>query len=88
MKKKFVTYLVFSLALCTSIVWGIEQLSLSRPIELSTQTPDLNDAYKSKIVRTPTGVLVVVYGDILENDPSHMCLTSSNPVRGRRGMFL
>ena len=71
MKIKSVTYLVLGLVLCTSIVWGLEKLSLSQPIALSTTTPDLDDAYKSKLVRTTAGVLVVVYGDILENDPSH-----------------
>lgn len=89
MKKKFVTYLVFSLALCTSIVWGIEQLSLSRPIELSTQAPDLNDAYKGKIVRTSAGILVVAYGDILENDPSHYVFDSKqSSERPARDIFI
>lgn len=89
MKKKFVTYLVFSLALCTSVVWGIEQLSLSRPIELSTQVPDLNDAYKSKIVRTSAGILVVAYGDILENDPSHYVFDSKqSSERPARDVFI
>ena len=85
MKIKLVTYLFFGLVLCTSIVWGIEQISLSKPIDLSTPTPDLNDAYKSKLVRTPAGVLVVVYGDILENDPSHYVFdlkqSSERPAR-------
>jgi len=71
MNTKLVTYLFLGLVLCTSIVWAIEQISLSQPIALSTTTPDLNDAYKSKLVRTSAGVLVVVYGDILENNPSH-----------------
>jgi hypothetical protein len=41
MKKHFLRYSILGSALCISIVWGVEQLSLSLPIELSTQTPDL-----------------------------------------------
>ena len=89
MMKKFVTYLILSLLLCTSIVWGIEQLSLSAPIVLSTQEPDLDSAYKSKIVRTPAGALVVVYGDSVENDPSHYVYDAKNAdLRPARDVFI
>ena len=70
MKKNILRYLCLGSALCISIAWGIERISLSEPIQLSTQTPDLNGAYKSKLVRTPAGILVAVYGDFVENDPS------------------
>jgi len=70
MKKNILRYLCLGSALCISIVWGIERISLSEPIQLSTQTPDLNGAYKSKLVRTPAGILVAVYGDFVENNPS------------------
>jgi hypothetical protein len=89
MMKKFVTYLVLSLLLCTSIVWGLEQFSLSAPIVLSTQQPDLDSAYKSKIVRTPAGALVVVYGDSVENDPSHYVYDAKNAdLRPARDVFI
>ena len=70
MKKNILRYLCLGSVLCISIAWGIERISLSVPIQLSTQTPDFNGAYKSKLVRTPAGILVAVYGDFVENDPS------------------
>ena len=87
--KNFSKLLVFSLVLCTSIVWGIDQIGLSTPIELSTQAPDLNGAYKSKIVRTSNGVLIVVYGDILENNPLHYVYDSKqSSERPARDVFI
>ena len=71
------------------MVWGIDQIELSTPIELSTQIPDLDGAYKSKIVRTSTGVLVVVYGDFLENNPSHYVFDSKQSIeRAARDVFI
>jgi hypothetical protein len=70
MKKNILRYICLGSALCISIVWGIERISLSVPIPLSTQTPDLNGAYKGKLVRTTAGILVVVYGDFVEDDLS------------------
>lgn len=89
MIKKLSKLLFFSLVLCSSMVWGIDQVRLSTPIELSTQAPDLDGAYKSKIVRTSAGVLVVVYGDFLENNPSHYVFDSKQSIeRAARDVFI
>jgi len=89
MTKKSVAYLLLGLALCTSIVWGIEQFSLTQAIELSTQAPDYGGAYKSKIVSTSAGILVVVYGDYVENEPSHYVFDAkSSSLRPARDVFI
>lgn len=89
MKKIFTKLLFLSLVLCSSMVWGTDQIRLSTPIELSTQIPDLDGAYKSKIVRTSAGVLVVVYGDFLENNPSHYVFDSKQSIeRAARDAFI
>ena len=89
MKKHFLRYSILGSALCISIVWGVEQLSLSLPIELSTQTPDLEDAYKSKLVRNPAGMLITAYGDSVENDPSHYVYDAKqSSLRPARDVFI
>jgi hypothetical protein len=52
-----------------TVAWGIEQIQLSTPFELSSQLPELGGAYKSKIESVDNGILVVVFGDYIENDP-------------------
>ncbi|WP_455212855.1 choice-of-anchor O protein [Kaarinaea lacus] len=77
--------LVIILFSYTPILWCVEKIDLSPPLELSVQTPNFDGAYKSKIVRTSSGVLVVVYGDSVENDPQHYVfdtkLSSERPAR-------
>jgi uncharacterized repeat protein (TIGR01451 family) len=85
----FSRFLVFILLVYTPSLWSVEQINLSVPIELSTPTPDLDGAYKSKIVRTSNGVLVVVYGDVLENDPQHYVFDSKlSNERPARDIFI
>ena len=89
MKKIISKLLVCSFLFFTPLAWGIDQIGLSTPIELSSQTPDLNGAYKSKIVRTSAGVLVVVYGDFLENNPSNYVFDSKqSSERPARDAFI
>jgi hypothetical protein len=91
MMKNSVKYMALGLLLAISIVWSIEKIaiSLSEPIELSTQMPDLNAAYKGKIVRTSAGILLVVYGDFVENNPSHYVFDPRQSIeRSARDVFI
>lgn len=81
------TYLV--LWLYVPAVFAIDQLSLSQSIELSNQAPDFGSAYKTKIVRTSAGVLVVVYGEIVEDNSQHYVFdTKQSSERAARDVFV
>lgn len=88
---KTLTNILSALAifLYVSVAWGIEQLEMTSPIELSVQMPDFDAAYKSKIASTSSGILVVVYGDALENDPSHYVFDAKQgSLRPARDVFI
>ena len=71
------------------IVFGVQQIDLTPPLELSTQIPDLDHAYKTKIVRTSAGVLVVVYGDSVEDVPENYVFDSkTSSERAARDVFV
>jgi hypothetical protein len=71
------------------ISWGIDQINLSVPIQTSTQIPDFNGTYKSKIESVDNGILVVVYGDYTENDPQKYVFDSkANNERPARDVFI
>lgn len=89
MTKKLFAWLILGLVLCTSIVWSVERLGLTPAIELSTQVPDYGGAYKSKIVGTSSGILVVVYGDFVENEPLHYVFDlKESGLRPARDVFI
>ena len=82
-------FLTIVLLVYTPILWCVEQIDLSTPIEISTQIPHLNGAYKTKIVGTANGILVVVYGDVVENDPQHYVFdTKLSDERPARDVFV
>jgi len=86
---KYLKYLILGLAISASIVWATQKIGLSQPIQLSTQLPDLNGAYKSKLVRTSAGMLVAVFGDFVENDPAHYVYDAKeSSLRPARDVFI
>ena len=71
------------------IVFGVQQIDFSSPIELSNQIPDLDHAYKTKIVSTSSGIQVVVYGDSVENVSQNYVFDSkSASERAARDIFV
>ncbi|WP_455206652.1 choice-of-anchor O protein [Kaarinaea lacus] len=80
---------LFVLLIYSPVIFGVDQLELSTPIELSSQIPDLGGAYKSKIEGVDNGILVVVYGDYVENDPLRYVFdTKDNAERPARDVFI
>lgn len=70
-------------------VFALDQAALTPPIELSGQLPDFNRAYKPKIVSLNNGVLIVIYGDTVENDPAHYVYDlKDDAVRPARDVFI
>lgn len=89
MKKLINILFFFCMANWTGPLWGIDNIVLTPPITLTVQTPDLNGAYKSKIVRTSSGVLVVIYGDTIEDNPDNYVFDSkSSSERPARDVFV
>jgi len=81
--------LFFTVVLCTSFAWSIDQVETSAPIELSSQIPDLGGAYKTKIEGADNGVLVVVYGEYVENNASKYVFDAKDSVeRPARDIFV
>jgi len=77
------------LILNVPLVYAVDQIDFSAPIELSTNIPDLGGAYKSKIEGADNGILVVVYGDYVENDPVHYVFdTKDAEERPARDVFV
>ena len=73
----------------TPAVFAVKQIDLTPSIPLSTQIPDLDHAYKSKIVRTSSGVLVVVYGDSVEEVPANYVFDlKASSERAARDVFV
>jgi len=67
----------------------LEQNDLTVPIVLSNQTPDLNQAYKTKLVRLKNGLLVAVYGDSVDNIASRYVYDLKNDIeRPARDVFV
>jgi hypothetical protein len=82
-------FFIFLLLIYSPVSFGVDQLALSTPIELSVQIPDLGGAYKSKIEGVDNGMLVVVYGDYVEDDPLHYVFdTRANAERPARDIFI
>jgi len=50
---------------------ALQQNAITTPIVLSDQTPDIEMAYKPKLVDLKNGILVAIYGDAIENLPAH-----------------
>lgn len=63
--------LLSSVFLYTPVVWCIDQVDFSAPFDVSTQLPEYGGAYKGKIEGADNGMLIVVYGDFIEDDPQH-----------------
>ncbi len=73
----------------TSKVFPLEQGDITSPIALSTQVPDFDQAYKPKLVRTANGLLVVVYGDVVEYVPANFVYDQKNDLdRPARDVFV
>jgi uncharacterized repeat protein (TIGR01451 family) len=73
----------------TPAVVGVQQTDFSTPIELSVQLPEFGGAYKSKIEGVDNGILVVVYGDYIENDPLKYVFDTKNAAeRPARDVFV
>jgi len=72
-----------------SLVYAVDQIDFSAPIELSSNIPDLGGAYKSKIEGADNGILVVVYGDFVEDNPLHYVFDTKNSAeRAARDVFV
>jgi hypothetical protein len=72
-----------------STAFSLEQNNVTEPIMLSVQLPDFNKAYKPKLVRTGNGLLVVVYGDAVNNLPDNYVYDLKNDIeRPARDVFI
>ena len=81
--------LILFLLLYAPALWAVDQLSFADPIELSDHVPDLNASYKTKVVRTSSGVLIIVYGDIVESNTQHYVFdTKQSSERAARDVFV
>ncbi len=57
-------------SLIATAAYGITQLDFSPSFELSDQTPEIDLAFKPKLVRLSNGQLISVYGDAIDNTPA------------------
>ena len=81
--------LIPSLLLYAPAVWSIDQIKLSTPFEASSQLPEFGGAYKSKIESIDNGIVVIVYGDYVEDNPLNYAFDlKSNIERPARDIFV
>lgn len=81
--------LVLCVILYANSALALEQNAVTQPIVLSNQVPDINLAYKPKLVRFDNGILVVIYGDAIENDSAHYVYDLKGDVlRPARDVFV
>ncbi|MGD8925502.1 MAG: choice-of-anchor O protein [Thioalkalispiraceae bacterium] len=70
-------------------VFALDQNAITTPFALSNQVPDLERAYKSKLVTLGNGVLIVVYGDAIEDNILHYVYDLKNDnERPARDVFI
>lgn len=70
MRIKAVTITLLVLLAGANAPPAVAQLEFSPPFTLTNQSPDLDSAYKAKLVRLKNGALVVVYSDTVEDNPA------------------
>jgi len=83
---------IIILSLCAGYAcssYALQQSAVTTPIVLSDQLPDFNLAYKPKLVNLHNGIMVVIYGDAIEDNPDHYVYDlQGDSVRPARDVFI
>ncbi|MEJ2451094.1 MAG: choice-of-anchor O protein [Gammaproteobacteria bacterium] len=80
---------LFCIILYANQAVALQQSAVTQPIVLSDQTPDLNLAYKPKLVSLSNGVIIAIYNDAIEDNPSHYVYDlKTDTLRPARDVFV
>jgi len=75
-------------SLIATAAWALTQLEFSSPFELSDQTPDIDLAFKPKLVLLTNGQLISVYADAIDNAPDRYAYDAkSDALHPARDIF-
>ncbi len=80
---------IVTLICSASSTFALQQDAITTPITLSNQLPDFDLAYKPKLVNLNNGIMIVIYGDAIENLPEHYVYDlQADTVRPARDVFV